>query len=91
MNDFLKMDIFFFIASAEMLILGAMVGFVIWRLLKILRHVERIAQIAGTEAENLRNDAAYMRGRLLGVLDAMFSFIPRRRKSEKKKDSACDT
>ena len=84
MNDFLKMDIFFFVATAEMLILGALVGFVIWRLLKILRHVERIAEIAGAEAEHLKNDAAYMRGRLVGALDTMFSFIPRRRTREKK-------
>ena len=88
MNEFLKMDIFFFVATAEMLILGAMGGFVIWRLLKILRHVERIAEIAGAEAEHLRDDAAYMRGRLLGALDAMFSFLPRRRARDKKKSDS---
>lgn len=88
MNDFLKMDIFFFIATAEMLILGALVGFVIWRILKILKHVERIAEIAGAEAQNLHNDAAYLRGRLLGALDAIFSFIPRRRKASAKKEVA---
>jgi len=88
MNEFLKMDIFFFIATAEMLILGALVGFVIWRILKILAHVERIAEIAGTEAKHLHEDAAYLRGRLLGALDAMFAFIPRRRKTKEKKEGA---
>ena len=73
------MDVFFFVASIELVILGAMVGFVLWKLLKILKHVERIAEVAGEEAENLRGDAAYIRGRLLGVLDAIFSFVPRRR------------
>jgi hypothetical protein len=88
MNDFLKMDIFFFVATAELLVLGALMAFVIWRILKILKYIERIAEIAGSEAENLRSDAAYLRGRMIGALDAMFSFIPRRRKTEKKQDLA---
>jgi hypothetical protein len=79
MTDFIKMDIFFFIASVELVILGALVGFILWKLLRILKHVEHIAEVAGKEAENLREDAAYIRGRLLGVLDGIFSFIPRRR------------
>jgi len=87
MDEFLKMDIFFFIASIELVILGALVGFVLWKLLRILRHVERIAEIAGKEAENLREDASYVRGRMLGVLDALFSFIPRRRERKERDKS----
>ena len=82
MDSFLKMDIFFFIASAEALILGAMVAYLIWRILKILKHVEKIAAIAGSEAEHLKEDVAFVRGRLLGVADTIFSFIPRRRKKK---------
>lgn len=79
MNEFLKMDIFFFVATAELLILGVLIGFILWKFLRILKHVEHIAEVAGKEAENLREDAAYVRGRLLGALDTMFSFMPRRR------------
>ena len=79
MNEFLRMDIFFFIASIELVILGVLFGFVLWKFLKILNHVERIAEVAGKEADNLREDAAYLRGRLLGLLDMIFSFVPRRR------------
>lgn len=79
MDEFVKMDIFFFIASIEIVILGALLGFVLWKLLRILRHVEHIAEVAGREADNLREDASYIRGRLLGVLDSIFSFMPRRR------------
>ena len=86
MDSFLKMDIFFFVATLELVILGALVGFVLWKLLKILKHVERIAEVAGKEADNIREDAAYVRGRLLGALDAMFAFIPRRRKHTEKND-----
>ena len=84
MNEFIKMDVFFFIASIELVILGVLFGFVLWKLLRILNHVEHIAEVAGREADNLREDAAYLRGRLLGVLDSIFSFIPRRR--ERKDD-----
>jgi len=87
MDEFVKMDIFFFIASIELVILGAMFGFVLWKLLRILKHVEHIAEVAGMEADNLRGDAAYLRGRLLGVLDAIFSFMPRRRERKEKTDA----
>jgi hypothetical protein len=79
MDEFIKMDIFFFVTTFCIVFLTAMIGFVIWKLLRILKHIERIAEVAGKEAENIREDAAYVRGRLLGVLDAIFSFMPRRR------------
>ncbi len=79
MDEFLKMDIFFVVATLCLIFLTALIGFAIWKLLKILKHVERIAQLAGKEAEHLQEDAAYLRGRLLGVLDALFGMIPRRR------------
>ncbi|MBI5470528.1 hypothetical protein HY968_04410 [Candidatus Kaiserbacteria bacterium] len=80
MDPFLKMDIFFVVATAVTLLLGLFFVLVAWKLWKILGHVEQIAEIAGKEAENLREDAAYVRGRLLGALDAIFAFIPRRRR-----------
>ncbi len=83
MDSFLKMDIFFFIATAETLVLTALVGLVIWRLLRILKHIEKIAEIAGAEAAHLRDDAAYMRGKMVGVLESIFAFIPRSRKKKK--------
>jgi hypothetical protein len=86
MDPFLKMDIFFVVATAVTLLVGLLFALVAWKLWKILSHVERIAEIAGKEAEHLREDAAYVRGRLLGALDAMFAFIPRRRKREQTKE-----
>lgn len=80
MDQFLKMDIFFVVATLSLLLITALISFAIWRLLRILKHVERIAEVAGKEAEHIREDAAYVRGRLLGALDGMFSFIPRRRR-----------
>lgn len=87
MDELIKMDIFFAVTTFCVVFLTAMIGFVIWRLLRILKHVEHIASVAGAEAEHLREDAAYLRGRLLGVLDALFSFMPRSRRSRVIKDS----
>jgi hypothetical protein len=82
MDGFLRMDIFFMVTTFCVVFLTVLIGLVFWKLLRILKHVERIAEVAGREAENLREDAAYLRGRLLGALDAMFSFVPRRRRRE---------
>jgi hypothetical protein len=79
MDEFVKMDIFFFVATIELLVVGVLFAFVLWKFLRILNHVERIAEIAEKEAGNLKEDVAYVRGRLLGVLDVLFSFMPRRR------------
>ncbi len=86
MDEFVKMDIFFFITTFCIVLLTTMIALVIWKLLRILKHVEHLAEVAGKEAENLREDAAYLRGRLLGALEAMFSFIPRRRRKSESSD-----
>lgn len=79
MNDFLKMDIFFAVTTVETVLITALLGLVIWKVLRILNHVERLAKAAGDEAEHLRDDAAYLRGKLFGTLDTLLSFIPRKR------------
>jgi hypothetical protein len=86
MTEFLKMDIFFFVATFSLLIITTLIAFAIYKLLRILKHVERIAEIAGNEAQHLREDAAYIRGRLLGALDGMFAFIPRSRRKKKESE-----
>lgn len=80
------MDVFFFVATVELLVLGILFAFVLWKLLRILNHVEHIAELAEKEAGNLKEDVAYVRGRLLGVMDILFSFLPRRRESKHRED-----
>ena len=91
MDPFLKMDIFFVVATLVTLAIGALFVSISWKLWKILGYVERIAKIAGEEVEHLHEDAAYVRGRLLGVLDTIFSFIPRRRRRNRSKDDIIDS
>lgn len=90
MDSLVKADIFFMVTTFCVVFLTVMVGFLMWKLLKILKHVERLAEVAGKEAENIREDAAYVRGRVLGVMDSMFSFVPRSRRSRARKDASED-
>ena len=86
MTEFAKMDIFFFVTTLCLVFITLALGIVLFKLWKILGHVERIARIAGAEAENIREDVAYVRGRMLGVLDGIFSFIPRPRRRRDEED-----
>lgn len=86
MTEFAKMDIFFFVTTLCIVLLTLTFSLVLYKLWRILGYVERIAKVAGAEAENIREDAAYVRGRLMGVLDTAFSFIPRSRRDRHKKE-----
>ena len=80
MNDFIKMDIFFAVTTIESVLITALLAFAIWRVLRILEHVERLfSKAAGEEAERMRADVAYARGRVMGLLDALLAFVPRKR------------
>ena len=85
-NEFLKMDIFFVVSTIAVVLLTALVGIAVMKLLRILDHVEKIAKIAGDEAEHIRGDAAYIRGRLLGIFDSLLAFIPGRLSRKDAKD-----
>jgi hypothetical protein len=84
MTEFAKMDIFFFVTTLCIILLTLAFTLVLYKLWRILEYVERIAEVAGAEAEHIKEDAAYVRGRLMGVLDAAFSFLPRGRRHMKK-------
>lgn len=84
MDEFVKMDLFFFITTICVLLITFSMILIMYKLWRILGHVERIAAAAGAEAENLREDVAYVRGRLMGVLDTVFGFIPRSRSRKSK-------
>ena len=61
MDQFLKMDIFFFITTLVVIALGLvmlLIGLKIWR---ILGHVERIMEIAEEETELIKEDIADFR------------------------------
>ena len=64
MNDFLKMDIFFIVTTLVVLMLGIVVTLILFRISRILRHIEDISRDISEEIALLRNDVAQMRARI---------------------------
>ncbi len=64
MNDFLKMDIFFVVTTLVVLALGIFVTLILFRVWRILGHVEDISREFSEESTLFRNDVALMRARI---------------------------
>ena len=64
MNDFLKMDIFFIVTTLVVLMLGIVVTLILFRISRILGHIEDISRDISEESALLRNDVAQMRARI---------------------------
>lgn len=56
MNDFLKMDIFFVVATIGVVVITVLICIALWYLIRTLRAFERIATLAEEEAKLVRND-----------------------------------
>lgn len=81
MNEFLKMDIFFVIASAGVIVLGVLLALVLFRVLRILRHVEHISEMVDDESKLVRADIADLRASVKHEgfkVQSLFKFIRRR-------------
>jgi hypothetical protein len=61
MTEFAKMDIFFFVTTVVVILLAVVVGLILYRIWRILGHVERISQLASEEAALVRGDVAKLR------------------------------
>ena len=78
MNDFLKMDIFFFVTTVVVLVLGVVSAYVLWRLGRVMKHIEHISEQAALESDSIRADLAEMRSDIRkgkGRLKSFFSFL----------------
>ena len=64
MNEFLKMDIFFIVTTLVVVMLGIVVTFILFRVWRILGHIEDISRDISEESALLRNDVAQMRARI---------------------------
>lgn len=61
MTEFAKMDAFFLITTIVVVVLAVIVGLILYRIWRILGHVERISQLASDEAALVRGDVAKLR------------------------------
>lgn len=78
MDEFLKMDIFFFVATVAVVVLAFFAAFVLWRFERVLRNVEHISEQIALESDVVRQDLAELRGdirRGKGRLKSLFSFL----------------
>ncbi|HUX80864.1 MAG TPA: hypothetical protein VMV38_00900, partial [Candidatus Paceibacterota bacterium] len=78
MNEFLKMDIFFFVTTIAVLVLAFLSAFVLWRLQRILKNVEHISEQVAHESDDIRKDISEMRSdirRGKGRLKSLFGFL----------------
>ena len=90
MTEFVKMDIFFFITTIVVVVLGVLMVLILLRVWQILGHVERISRDVSEESALLRSDIATLRSdiRIQGFkfrhLKTLFSSALKRFTSKKK-------
>lgn len=90
MSEFFKMDIFFVIASAGFVVLALLTALILWRVYRILGHVEHLSKQVALETEDIRKDIEMFRASLRagkGRLTSLVGFVraltkPNRRKKE---------
>lgn len=78
MNEFLKMDIFFFVTTVVVIALGILSAYIMWRIGRVLKHIEHISEQAALESDSIRADLAEMRTDIRkgkGRLKSFFSFL----------------
>lgn len=61
MSEFAKMDIFFFITTVVVIVIGLLSAFVLYRIWKILGHVEDISKEVSEESVLIRRDISEVR------------------------------
>ena len=64
MNEFAKMDIFFFITTIIVVAIGILLAIILLRIWRILGHVEDISREVSAESALMRSDIAAWRDRI---------------------------
>jgi hypothetical protein len=62
MSDIAKMDIFFIVTTIAVVVVTVLLSIALYRIVKILRNVERVSKLVSDEGEAVRGDIADMRG-----------------------------
>jgi len=78
MNEFLKMDIFFFVTTVVVIVIGIFSAYILWRIGRVLKYVEHISEQASLESDVIRQDLAQLRGDFRegkGKIKSLFSFF----------------
>ena len=87
MNEFLKMDIFFLVATLAVVLLAFFGAVVLWRLSRVLQNIEHISEQVALESDAVRHDLAGVRSdirRGKGRLKSIFGFFDKTKKRASK-------
>lgn len=87
MNEFLKMDIFFFVTTVAVVFLSLFVAVVLWRFTRILKNIEHISEQVSLESETIRTDLAGVRSDIRhgkGRVKSFFGFLTKTAKRASK-------
>ncbi len=88
MDEFLKMEIFFFVATVAVIVFVFFTALVLWRLERVLKNIERISEQVVLESDIVRQDLAGMRDDIhhgIGRIKSLFNFFEKfmRRRTKK--------
>ncbi|MDP1707271.1 MAG: hypothetical protein Q8L30_01845 [bacterium] len=87
MDDFLKMDIFFFVTTVAVVLFVFLGAVVTWRISRVLKNIEHISEQVALESDNIRLDLAEVRSdirRGKGKLKSLFDFFKKTTKRASK-------
>jgi membrane protein implicated in regulation of membrane protease activity len=88
MDEFLKMDIFFFVATVAVVVLAFFSAYVLWRLQRVLKNIEHISEQVSLESDNVREDLSELRSDIRhgkGRVKSLFGFFGKFSKRSSKK------
>ncbi len=88
MDEFLKMDIFFFVTTVAVVVLVYFAAFVLWRLERVLKNIEHISEQVAAESDVVRQDLVELRSDIKqgkGRLKSLFGFLSKFGKRTSKK------
>ncbi|MHB8660704.1 MAG: hypothetical protein ACYC75_02060 [Minisyncoccota bacterium] len=78
MDEFLKMNIFFFVTTIAIVALSFFTALVLWRLERVLKNIEHISEQIALESDSVRKDLAEMRDEVRrgkSRFKSLFSFL----------------
>ncbi|MDO8624187.1 MAG: hypothetical protein Q7R54_02415 [bacterium] len=90
MDEFLKMDVFFFITTVAVVLLTLFGVVVLWRLARVLKNIEHISEQVSLESDTVREDLAHLRGEIRegkGRIKSLFGFFNKTAKRTPKRSS----
>jgi hypothetical protein len=88
MNDFLQMDIFFFVTTVAVIVLAVFGSLALWRLERVLKDIEHISGQVAAESDNVRLDLAEMRADIRQGTGRIRSLLGLARKVKKRAEKS---